>query len=103
MTRFDLKAALASRSSWIWPIVGVLALGFAYSGNYGGLTAAITAVALMGTVFALTSGAADAASAGAAEVTRGFTATFALAAVGLAVALAVVVVRRPATLRKSSS
>lgn len=63
----------------------------------------VSGAALMGTVFALTSGAADAASAGAAEVTRGFTATFALAAVGLAVALAVVVVRRPATLRKSSS
>lgn len=52
MTRFDLKAALASRSSWIWPLIGVLALGFAFSGDHGGLTAAVSAVALMGTVFA---------------------------------------------------
>ena len=52
MTRFDLKAALGARSSWIWPLVGLLALGFAFSGDHGGLTAAVTAVALMGTVFA---------------------------------------------------
>lgn len=52
MTRFDFKAAFAARGSWLWPLFGVLALGFAFSGDHGGWTAAVTAVALMGTVFA---------------------------------------------------
>ena len=52
MTRFDFKAALAARSAWIWPILGVAALPLAATGGAGGWMAALSAIALVGTVFA---------------------------------------------------
>ncbi|HMN73622.1 MAG TPA: ionic transporter y4hA [Rhodoblastus sp.] len=52
MTPFDLKTALAARSSWLWPLAGLAALAFAASGDHGGLSAAASAIALIGTVFA---------------------------------------------------
>ena len=52
MTRFDLKSALAARSSWIWPLLGAFALAFVASGDRGNIGAAVSAVALIGAVFA---------------------------------------------------
>ncbi len=52
MTQFDIKAALAARMSWIWPLLGLLAIPLAIKGGAGGWTATLSAVALIGAVFA---------------------------------------------------
>lgn len=52
MTAFDLKAALAARSSWAWPLLGLAALALAASSDHGGWAAAACAIALIGAVFA---------------------------------------------------
>ena len=52
MAQFDLKAALAARSSWLWPLAGMVALALSAVSGYSGWTASVSAVALVGTVFA---------------------------------------------------
>ena len=52
MARFGLRQALAARASWIWPLIGLLALPLAITGGANGWMAAVSAIALIGTVFA---------------------------------------------------